>query len=226
MTGSSHIIAIDGPSGSGKSTTARLVAQKLGFIFLDTGAMYRSVTLLALEKGIRPDDSQMLGRLAESLNIHFEDDGRSQRVFINGRDITNEIRDSRITSAVSEISAHPEVRKHMVALQKEIGRRNNIVAEGRDMTSVVFPDATLKVYLDADIEERARRRMLDYKGMGKETTLEEQIRDLRVRDGYDSRRKISPLTRTSDSIQVDTTNLTIEDQVNRIVELFKERVSR
>lgn len=220
-----HIIAIDGPAGSGKSTTSRLVAKRLGFVFLDTGAMYRAVTLLALEQGIPLSDGKRLEEIAAALSIRFEDGSDGQRVFADGRDITAEIRGADVTSAVSEVSAHSGVRKYMVALQKKIGNENNIVAEGRDTTSVVFPNATLKVYLDAALEERAKRRVMDFERMGKATTLERQINDLKARDEYDSGREISPLTLTKDSIVVDTTGLTIEGQVDRVVELYKERIS-
>lgn len=221
-----HIIAIDGPAGSGKSTTARLVAKRLGFVFLDTGAMYRAVTLLALEWEIPLSDSKRLEEIAAALKIRFEDGSEGQRVFADGRDITHEIRSERVTSAVSEVSAYPGVRKHMVALQQQIGSENNIVAEGRDTTSVVFPEATLKVYLNATLEERAKRRVLDFEKMGKATGLEQQVNDLKARDEYDSGREVSPLKRTSDSIVVDTTGLTIEGQVDKVVTLYKERISK
>ena len=226
MSTTTHVIAIDGPAGSGKSTTARFVARRLGFVFLDTGAMYRAVTLLALEQRIPLSDGDRLSKIAAALRIKFEDDAQGQRVFADGRDITLEIRTARVTMAVSEVSAHTGVREHMVAMQKQIGRDNNIVAEGRDTTSVVFSEATLKVYLNAALEERAKRRVLDFEKLGKQTTLEEQINDLKTRDEYDSGREISPLTHTPDSVLVDTSGMTIEQHVNALVELFKERISR
>ena len=225
MTEKTEIIAIDGPSGSGKSTTARAVAKKLGFVFLDTGAMYRALTLLALENDIEPADEAKLSALAEKIDIKFADADDCQKVYVDDRDITDDIRTPVVTRAVSEVSAHPKVREHLVAMQKEIGRKQNIVAEGRDTTSVVFPDAGLKVYLSASIEERARRRLKDFERMGKSTTLADQIRDIKRRDDYDSGRRTSPLTKTSDSIEVDTTNMTIDQQVDKIIELFRARNS-
>ncbi|MBD3217176.1 MAG: (d)CMP kinase [candidate division Zixibacteria bacterium] len=224
MSSSTKIIAIDGPAGSGKSTTARKVADKLGFIFLDTGAMYRAVTFLALEKKIPLSDSEALQNLAASMQIEFSDDSEGQRVSVNSRDITSQIRTTEVTAAVSEVSAHAGVRRHMVAKQMEMGEKYDIVAEGRDTTSVVFPDATLKVYLVASIEERAKRRVIDFQRMGKITTVQEQIKAIQERDDYDSGREHSPLKMTDDSIQVDTTKLTIEGQVNKIIELFKEKI--
>ncbi len=225
MLSSNKIIAIDGPAGSGKSTTARLVAKKLGFIFLDTGAMYRAVTFLALEKGIDLSDAEALEKLASMVAIEFKDDADGQRVFADGRDVSAEIRTHEVTSAVSQVSAHAGVRHYMVAKQKEIGSKYNIVAEGRDTTSVVFPEATLKVYLKATVEERARRRVLDFERMGKKTTVEEQAANIKARDNYDSGREISPLTQTPDSVLVDTTNLTIEEQVEKIISLYREKIS-
>ena len=225
MSASNKIIAIDGPAGSGKSTTARLVAKKLGFIFLDTGAMYRAVTFFALENGIDLSDGDALEKLASNISIEFKEDAHGQRVLADGRDVTAEIRTHEVTSAVSQVSAHAGVRRYMVAKQKEIGSKYDIVAEGRDTTSVVFPNATLKIYLNASVEERAKRRVIDFEKMGKQTTVEEQIENIRSRDDYDSGREISPLTHTPDSILVDTTNLTIEEQVDKIIDLYREKIS-
>jgi len=225
MSNSFHIIAIDGPAGSGKSTTAGLVALKLGFIFLDTGAMYRAVTFLALESHINLSDAGSLTGIAQRIRIEFKDDLRGQKIFVDDRNLSVEIRTDEVTAAVSEVSAHAGVRKYMVAKQKEISTKNNIVAEGRDTTSVVFPNATLKIYLQASIEERARRRVFDFERIGRNTSIEEQIKKIKARDAYDSNREISPLTQTSDSIQVDTTGLTIEQQVDKIIELYREKIS-
>lgn len=225
MTEITEIIAIDGPSGSGKSTTARAVAKKLGFVFLDTGAMYRALTLLALENDIEPADEAKLSALAAKIDIKFADADDGQKVYVDGRDITDDIRTPEVTRAVSEVSAHPKVRELLVAMQKQVGQRQNIVAEGRDTTSVVFPDADLKIYLIASIEERARRRLKDFERMGKSTTLADQIRDIKRRDDYDSGRSASPLMKTSDSIEVDTTDMSIDQQVDRIVELFRARTT-
>jgi len=219
------IIAIDGPAGSGKSTTARLLASQLGFVYLDTGAMYRAITWFALRNDLPIDDSVTLTTVARRIKIEFEIDGELNRVYLNGTDITEEIRTPEVTKAVSQVSAHPGVRREMVKRQKEIGKKGNIVAEGRDTTSVVFPDANIKIYLDASIEERARRRLLELSHKGISTTLEEQVKDLQRRDKYDSSREFSPLKKTRDAIVIDTSNLTIEEQVDRIIKLIKTKLT-
>jgi cytidylate kinase len=219
------IIAIDGPAGSGKSTTARMVARELGFIYLDTGAMYRSITFLALRDGIPPSDSARIESLARKSSIEFKMGGGSQRTLVNGEDVSEQIRTPEVTAAVSEVSAHPRLRALLVEQQRKFGKSHDLVTEGRDTTSVVFKDAFLKVYLDADVVERARRRAKEFIDKGKHTTLEDQIAELNRRDEYDSSRKASPLTMTDDAVLVDTTDLTIDEQVQRIVELYREKLA-
>jgi cytidylate kinase len=216
-----RVIAIDGPGGSGKSTTARLLAAKLGYSYLDTGAMYRALTYFAVINGVDPSDSAKLTALAEKVHIVFKTEADVNHVIINGTEVTNEIRSPAVTSLVSEVSAHKGVREAMVAKQKEIGKKGSIVAEGRDTTTVVFPDAEVKVYMEASVRQRAQRRLIDLAKMGISTTIEEQIADLERRDAYDSGRAHSPLTRARDAIVIDTTNLTIEDQVERIISVLK-----
>jgi CMP/dCMP kinase len=214
------VIAIDGPAGSGKSTTARKLASKLGFIYLDTGAMYRAVTYFAIKNGVSFDDARALEAIARRVSIRLVDD----KVFLNDEDVTREIRSPEVTKAVSPVSAHEGVRIAMVAQQRTIARNGNIVTEGRDTTSVVFPDADFKVYLDASLETRARRRLIDFSRQGVTSTLEEQMKDLAARDEYDSNREHSPLTRTRDSILLDTTNLTFDEQVERILKLVRSKI--
>ena len=216
-----RVIAIDGPAGSGKSTTARLLAAKLGYSYLDTGAMYRALTYFALSKNVAPGDAAKLQALAENLTIAFHTQESINHVFINGVEVTDEIRTPEVTRHVSEVSAHKGVREAMVAKQKEIGKKGSIVAEGRDTTTVVFPDADVKVYMDASIRQRAQRRLIDLAKMGISTTLEEQMAEIKRRDDFDSGRKHSPLTRAKDSLVIDTTNMTIEEQVERIISLLK-----
>ncbi|MBI5266228.1 MAG: (d)CMP kinase [candidate division Zixibacteria bacterium] len=217
-----RVIAIDGPAGSGKSTTARLLAARLGYSYLDTGAMYRALTHFALSKGVSPGDASKLQALAEHLTIEFKTEQSVNHVFINGEEVTDAIRTPEVTAHVSEVSAHKGVRQAMVAKQKEIGKKGAIVAEGRDTTTVVFPDADLKVYMDASIKQRAQRRMIDLARMGLSTTLEAQMAEIKRRDDFDSGRKHSPLTRAKDSITIDTTSMTIEEQVDRIITLLKD----
>ncbi len=215
------IIAIDGPAGSGKSTTAKIVAERLGYTYLDTGAMYRALTYYALENKINPADEKKLAEIAEQLPLEFRRIDGGNLVFLNGQDISSQIRTPEVTKNVSEISAHLLVRQAMVAKQKEFGKNGSIVAEGRDTTTVVFPDADLKIYMDASVKERAKRRLLDLSNMGIESDLSEQEQDINRRDKFDSGREHSPLTIAEDAVVIDTTNLTIEKQVDRIVELFQ-----
>jgi len=215
------IIAIDGPAGSGKSTTAKIVAERLGYTYLDTGAMYRALTYYALENKINPADEKELAEIAEQLPLEFRRIDGGNQVFLNGQDISSQIRTPEVTKNVSEISAHLLVRQAMVAKQKEFGKNGSIVAEGRDTTTVVFPDADLKIYMDASVKERAKRRLLDLSNMGIESDLSEQEQDINRRDKFDSGREHSPLTIAEDAVVIDTTNLTIEKQVDRIVELFQ-----
>ena len=215
------IIAIDGPAGSGKSTTSRMLAAKLGYVYLDTGAMYRALTHFALKNNVDTSDETKLEVLAKKLSFEFITENEINRVFINGEEVTEDIRTMEVTKHVSEISAHKGVREAMVLKQKEIGKNGSVVAEGRDTTTVVFPKADLKIYLDATVAERAQRRLLELSKKGVSTTLEEQKQDIIRRDGYDSNREHSPLQKSKDAIVVDTTNLTIAGQVDHIISLMK-----
>ncbi|MEA1979513.1 MAG: (d)CMP kinase [candidate division Zixibacteria bacterium] len=215
------IIAIDGPAGSGKSTTSRMLAARLGYVYLDTGAMYRALTYFSIENNIDISDETKLEVLAKKLNFEFITENEINRVFINGEEVTEEIRTMEVTKNVSEVSAHKGVREAMVLKQKEIGKNGSVVAEGRDTTTVVFPKADLKIYLDATVEERAQRRLLELSKKGISTTLEDQKQDILRRDRYDSNREHSPLQKSKNAILVDTTNLSIEGQVDHIISLMK-----
>jgi len=215
------IIAIDGPAASGKSTTAKLVAQKLGFVYLDTGAMYRAITLKALENGVDVNDEEKLKELTKNSVITFENKDGSSRIWLDGKDVTEKIRELQVDRNVSYVSMHKKVRRALVEMQKRMGEENDLVAEGRDTTTVVFPHA-FKVYLDADVKERAKRRLLELEEKGMQTTFEEQIEEISRRDKLDSEREQSPLLRDKDAVVVDTTNLTIEQQVDRVIQLFRQ----
>jgi cytidylate kinase len=221
-----RIIAIDGPAGSGKSTTAKKVAERLGFVYLDTGAMYRALTFYALQNNIAASDEKKLAEIAQELPIEFQPVAGGNLIFLDGQDVSSEIRTPEVTKNVSEVSAHASVRKAMVTRQKEFGKNGSIVAEGRDTTTVVFPDADLKVYMDASVTERAQRRLLDLSELGVDSNVKEQEADIRRRDNFDSGREHSPLTRAGDAVVIDTTKLTIEEQVNRIVELFRAAIKQ
>ncbi|MBQ9021519.1 MAG: (d)CMP kinase [Eggerthellaceae bacterium] len=221
------IIAIDGPSGAGKSSVAKAVANKLGFACLDTGAMYRAVAWQALQNGIDLNDSEALGSIARDYKIEFgtaEGEAIPRLVSISGVDVTNEIRTAEIDKAVSPVSADMSVREALVLQQQRIGRTGNYVVEGRDIGTVVFPDAELKIFLTASDEERARRRVLqnEARGVGS-TDFEEVLADIRRRDEYDSNRAHSPLRAADDAILIDSTNFTIEEVIDQICELANKK---
>lgn len=206
------VIAIDGPAGSGKSTTARRVAKKLGYTYLDTGAMYRALAWKALEKNVPWEDGKALARLARGLPIRFIEHQGSQSVLLGRTDVTKAIRTPEMDQGSSKVSVFPEVRRELVAIQRRLGRKGGVVIEGRDTTSVVFPDADLKVFLTASLKERAKRRQKERPG----SSLAWHEQELRKRDKRDSQRAASPLTKVPDAVQVNTSRLTIHDQVNRI----------
>lgn len=215
-------IAIDGPAGSGKSTTARIVAQKLGYLYLDTGAMYRALTLKVLQSGIDLNEEQTIAQLAERTRIELENVNGEIKVLLDGKDVSQEIRTPKVTEKVSAISAIPAVRKIMVRKQQNLGRKGGIVAEGRDIGTVVFPQADLKVYLVASLEERARRRQEELRRQGIEIDREKLLADLQKRDTQDASRACAPLKKANDAIELDTTHLSIDEQVNIVLEKVAE----
>jgi CMP/dCMP kinase len=208
------IVAIDGPAGAGKSTVARALAERLGFRYLDTGAMYRALTWLAMHRGIDLSDADKLGELARAEPVTFEDESR---VRIAGLDITSSIREQRIDRMVSVVARHPAVRETMRERQRELGRDGNVVIEGRDIGTVVAPDAEVKVYLVADRDVRARRRMADRPGIGADALAT----DLRNRDAKDADR----MQRADDAQEIDTTNSSVDEVVDKIEALVREHVS-
>jgi cytidylate kinase len=217
------VIAIDGPAGSGKSTTARLVAKKLRFMYLDTGAMYRAVTLKALRRKVDLSCEQQVVDLLQDTRLKLVlANGRFQ-VLLDDEDVTRKIRRLRVSQQVPTVAAMPAVRKWLVALQRTFGKHGRIVADGRDIGTVVFPNARLKIFLTASLEERARRRLRDFARSGENIDLEQVIAELRARDEMDSTRAASPLTKASDAIELDTTHLTIEQQVDFIVQQWQAR---
>ena len=221
----SVVVAIDGYAGSGKSTTARAAASRLGFFYLDTGAMYRAFTHKYIRRGGGdPLDPALIKTLLQGTQIDLTDREGQTKVMLDGHDVSREIRTPRVNNLVSQISAVPEIREFMVRRQREIAREKNVVCEGRDITTVVFPDAAVKIYMDADLKTRAQRRRRELGEKGIEVTLDDVMRNLKFRDDFDSSRKHSPLRRTSDSILLDTTNLTIEEEINRVVEIVKEKL--
>jgi cytidylate kinase len=216
------VIAIDGPAASGKSTTAREVARRLGLMFLDTGAMYRAVTLKAMREGIDLKDGDKVTEMTRRTQLELSVEAGEQRVLLDGEDVTVEIRRPDVTTGTTPVSGHRQVREILVGLQRQIGAKGGVVAEGRDTTSVVFPDADVKIFLSAAIDARAIRRVKDLELAGAVTTPNEQSDLLSRRDQADSSRPISPLTRVSEAVEIDTSRITIEQQVQRVIELARE----
>ena len=216
-----NIIAIDGPAGSGKSTVAVELARRLGYLHLNTGAMYRALTLKALKNHIAVDDQQQIARLLTESTIAFNKSADStQKVLLDGEDVTFEIRNAEVARNVSVVSSYPEVRDFMVRLQRKIAHGNKVVTEGRDTTTVVFPDAEHKFYLDADVTVRARRCLKDFQARGVEMTLDQMIEELQRRDRIDSTRKIAPLKKSPDATTLDTSNLTPDQVVEAILAII------
>lgn len=214
------VVAIDGPAGAGKTTIAKAVAEALGWDYVDTGAMYRAVTLKALDEGIDPEDGERLGPAADDADIAFHDGA----VLLNGNDVTDHIRSRKVTKAVPVVAAQPAVRRALVQRQRAVADRDNVVMEGRDIGTVVAPDALLKVFLTASLEERARRRLRD---VGNDETPE-HLMDMRKalgdRDSADSEREVSPLKQPPDAVMIDTTGKGVPEVVSEIVGLVKERL--
>lgn len=217
-----QIVAIDGPSGSGKSTVAAMLSKELGYMHLDTGAMYRAVALAAALDNIPYDDSNRLDELCERIRIEMRQNRDGMSIYLNGRDVSEEIRSPEMSLGSSAVSSISEVRFHMVRLQREIGSSGGIVAEGRDMGTVVFPDTPAKFYLDASPDERARRRWLQLKEMEIDEDPDKVRREMEERDQKDTSREHSPLKRAADAIHIDTTGMTIDQVVEKLAGTVKE----
>ena len=213
------IIAIDGPSASGKSTTAKGVAERLGITHLDTGAMYRAVTLGIIEHGIDLDDHERICKFLEELEINFDS---LNDIWANGHNVTGKIRTTEVSSNVSAVSAISQVREKMVAIQRVIAEGSGCVLEGRDIGTVVFPNADYKFFLVADLEIRAKRRLVELEKIGENISLSEIISDIQNRDQLDSSRDISPLVQAEDAITINTSKLTIDEQIEKIVEIINK----
>lgn len=219
------IIAIDGYSSSGKSTMARELARRIGYIYVDSGAMYRAVTLYALEHDLINDgkvDREALVKALPDIKIGFlpaGDDG-VQHTTLNGTDVEKEIRDMQVSESVSKVAEIPEVREHLVRLQQEFGEKRGIVMDGRDIGTTVFPDAEMKVFVDASPEERARRRLLEMKGKGEDVSFEEVLDNIRRRDHIDTTRAVSPLSKAADAHVLDNDRMTPAQQMDWLMKLY------
>lgn len=219
------VVAIDGPAGSGKSTLARGLARALGFVFLDTGAMYRALALAAQRAGIDPDDAERLAQLAQQVDIRFEADDEAQRVLLDGEDVSEAIRTPEISDLASRIAVHAGVRRAMVALQRALASAaHGVVAEGRDTTTVVFPDAAVKLYLDASPQERARRRQHQLQQQGIDAPYEQVLQAILERDARDAARADSPLRIADDALVIQNDGWSKEQTFEYALQLCRERL--
>lgn len=218
------VIAIDGPAGSGKSTIAAKLAQKLGYINLESGAMYRALALKALQQHVSPGDPEALRTLAEHTTIQLEPQPEGNRVLLDGRDVSQRIREGDVTQAASRVSTHPTVRTIMVARQREMGAHGGVVMEGRDIGTAVFPNADVKIFLDADARIRAERRVAQ-NGTHTPEAAQRIVEDLVTRDRRDRTRAVSPLVAAPDAVVLDTTDLSIDEVVARAEELVNRRLA-
>ena len=217
-------IAIDGPAGAGKSTIAKIVAEKLQFTYIDTGAMYRAVTYKALQLNIQLNDATALEKMLNETSIELKPSKQGQLVFVDNENVSDAIRSNEVTANVSEVAAHANIREILVAMQKQLAEKGGIVMDGRDIGTHVLKSAELKVFMSATVEERARRRQLDNERRGIASTLEGLMEDIARRDKYDSEREASPLVQAEDAIYLDTTNLTIDEAANEILRLAQSRM--
>ncbi len=217
------VITIDGPAGAGKSTVALMLAARLGLNYVDSGATYRAAALKVLEVGASPEDEAVVVDVVGSAEIQFSTDGSDSTVSLDGRDVSQAIRTPEVTSAAAQVSRLPQVRQKLIALQRSLVRGKGVVMEGRDIGTVVFPEAPLKIFLKADVEERARRRLHQDREEGRVASLEQTAYDIGRRDQLDAERKISPLVPAHDAVEIDSTDLTADQVVERILDLVRER---
>ncbi|HIV13873.1 MAG TPA: (d)CMP kinase [Candidatus Pullilachnospira stercoravium] len=219
----SYNIAIDGPAGAGKSTIARRAAAALSFIYVDTGAMYRAMGLYFLNHGIDPADTAAIEAAVQDVDVSIRYENGEQQVYLNGENVTGQIRREEVGDMASRTSVNGKVREKLVQLQQQLAARENVVMDGRDIGTCVLPDATVKIYLTASVEERARRRYLELKEKGQEESLEKIQEDIRDRDHRDMTREISPLRQAEDAVLVDASHMTIEEVTAAVLEAFEER---
>lgn len=220
------VVAIDGPAGSGKGTITKLVGKKIGLVNIDTGAMYRCVTLDCLNKEILPEELDKIEVVLSNIDIKFQKDGEKDLVFLNGENVTDEIRSTKVNTNVAKFAAIKIVRDKMTPLQREMGKSANVIMEGRDIGTVVFPDADVKIFLDCSIEERANRRFKQNQEKGIECTYEEVLESIKERHRLETEREVAPFVQAEDAVYVDSTKLTIEEVVETIVKIIEERKNK
>jgi len=217
------VITIDGPAGAGKSTVAQMLAHSLGLTYVDSGATYRAAALKVLEAGVEPDDEPAVARLICQTDIQVETDTAEPRVLVDGHDVTARLRTPEVTLAAAQVSRRPQVRAKLIEMQRTFARGSGVVMEGRDIGTVVFPQAPLKIFLKANVEERARRRLRQDEQEGRLATLEKTAYEIGRRDQLDAERKVSPLVAAADAVEIDSTCLTAEQVVEQIIDLARKR---
>ena len=218
----SFVVAIDGPAGAGKGTITKLVGEKLGLVNIDTGATFRCVALNMIQKNVKMEEEEKIQEILDNINIEMNSNGK---IFLNGEDVTHRIRENDVNNLVSPVSTLQIVRNKLLEIQRNIAKGKNVIMEGRDIGTVVFPNANVKIYLDATAEERARRRVLQNKEKGIESSYEEVLNGIKERDERDSTREIAPLKKAEDAIYVDSTNLNIEQVVEKIIGIINDKKS-
>ena len=218
------IIAIDGPAAAGKSTVAKKIANQLNYVYIDTGAMYRAITLAANINGIDYEDELNLAKLTKNTSITFKQNDGIQQVFINNKDVTLDIRNQEVTNNVSTVAKHQKVREILVEKQRELAQNKHVVMDGRDIGSHVLPNADVKLFLVASVEERAKRRHEENLANGFESNLDQLKEEIRKRDQIDSEREVSPLVKAEDAIEVDTTNMNIDEVTNYILSIISNKM--
>ena len=218
------VVAIDGPSGTGKGTITKLIAKEMGLLNIDTGAMYRSLALKCLKLGINTlEEKERIIEIAKNINIEIQHNEENQEIFLDGENVTKEIRTKEVTAFSSLVSSIPEVREIMVYMQRKMAQNKDIIMEGRDITTVVFPNADVKIYLDASLEERAKRRYKENKEKGIQGTFEETLKAMEKRDYDDTHREVAPLRIAEGAVVIDTTKLTIEEVNKKVKEIINEK---
>lgn len=221
----SFIVGIDGPAGSGKGTVTKKVANELELINIDTGSTYRCVALEVLNKQVSLDDKEKIIEIAKNINIDIKPNKDGDKVYLNGEDVTFKIRSKEVSQIVSPVSSIKEVRLEMVKMQRKLAEGKNVIMEGRDICTYVFPNADIKIYLDASIEERAKRRFKENQEKGIEMTYEEVYENIKLRDETDKSKEIGALKIAEDSIVIDTTSLTIEEVVEKIISIIRQKMN-
>lgn len=218
-------IAIDGPSGAGKSTISKVIAKKLGYLYVDTGAIYRTVGVFVRKQGVDPCDAEGVSALLPQIQIEMRHTDGVQRMYLNGEDVTETIREHEISRYASDVSAIPAVRAFLLEMQRKFAKTNHVIMDGRDIGTVVLPDATVKIFLSATAEDRARRRFLELQAKGSDISYEQVLDDMKRRDENDSARAIAPLKAADDAVMLDTTGFELEESIAAIFELIEKRTA-